>query len=92
MATLDIYVLSGCANCGHARQVASEVARAYPQVVVQVHDLAHAADIPDSVFAAPTYVLDGRVISLGNPDEATLGFWLEQALAALQSQPLDTGP
>lgn len=90
MVALDIYVLIGCANCRHAAQVARAIARAYPQVHVRLRDMAQTADIPEAVFAAPTYVLNGRVVSLGNPDEEALGLWLEQALAECQSQRVDT--
>lgn len=92
MVTLDIYVLSGCANCSYAVQMAQAIAGAYPQVHVQVWDMAQTVAIPEAVFAAPTYVLNGRVVSLGNPDEETLSQWLEQALAECQSQRVDTVP
>lgn len=86
MVILDVYVLTGCANCSFARELANAVARAYPQVQVRVRDLTHTSDVPDAVFAAPTYVLNDRVISLGNPDEVALGLLLEQALAGSQAQ------
>jgi hypothetical protein len=39
-----------------------------PGLAVQVIDLADpSATRPSSVFAVPTYVLDGRIVSLGNP-------------------------
>lgn len=92
MVSLDIYVLIGCANCSYAAQVARAIARAYPQVHVRLWDMAQTADIPEAVFAAPTYVLNGQVVSLGNPDEKALGLWLEQALLECQSRPADTMP
>jgi hypothetical protein len=92
LVTLDIYVVSGCANCSYAAQVARAIAAVYPQVHVQVWDMAQTVAIPEAVFAAPTYVLNGRVVSLGNPDEETLGQWLEQALAKCPDQRVDTVP
>jgi hypothetical protein len=81
LITLDVYVQVGCANCSYAQQLANTTAAAYPQVRVRVRDLACTSDVPDMVFAAPTYFLNDRVISLGNPDEAALHLLLEQALA-----------
>lgn len=86
MVVLDVYVLTGCTNCSFARNLATTVAQAYPEVRVRVRDLAHTSDVPDAVFAAPTYVLNDRVISLGNPDEAALRLLLEQVLAGAQAQ------
>ena len=66
--TIDIYVLEECTNCAHAQRVADRIRQAYPHVTVRLVDLAVAEEpIPDAVFAAPTYLLDGRVWSLGNP-------------------------
>lgn len=92
MITLDVYVLTGCANCSYAHQLANVTAQAYPQVQVRVHDLAHTPNVPDMVFAVPTYVLNDRVISLGNPEEAALRLLLEQALAEVQGQRLGIQP
>lgn len=65
---LTVYVLPNCANCEYAVGVAAAIRHDYPHVAVQVVDLANPPEPPpDSVFAAPTYLLDGRVWSLGNP-------------------------
>jgi hypothetical protein len=74
---LDVYVAPDCFGCTEARRLASEVARRYPHVVVRVVDLEARlttpnrpltpAEVPVDVVAVPTYVLDGRVIALGNP-------------------------
>ena len=70
--TLTVYIITGCANCEFARELAAEAGRAYPALRVQVLDLSQVADPPDTVFATPTYLLDGKVISLGNPDPQEL--------------------
>jgi hypothetical protein len=75
---LIVYVIQNCANCEYAVGVAATIHRNYPHVAVQVVDLANPPEpAPDSVFATPTYLLDGRVWSLGNPSpeqiEATFG-------------------
>ncbi|MFO7635622.1 MAG: thioredoxin family protein [Caldilinea sp.] len=75
---VTIYVTAHCANCDYAGEVAASIRRKYPHVAVQLVDLADPQEpVPDVVFATPTYLLDGRVWSLGNPSpeqiEATLG-------------------
>ena len=64
---LEIYLSDHCDNCQEARRLA-ELASAVPGVDVHVVDLdATLAKIPGAVVAVPTYILDGRIISLGNP-------------------------
>lgn len=65
---LDVYVLPHCGNCDYARGVAENIATMYPQVRVNVIALDDPdVRIPETVFAVPTYLVDGRVWSLGNP-------------------------
>jgi hypothetical protein len=49
-----------------------------PQVEVNLIELTD--DIPESVFAVPTYLLDGATLFLGNPSEAELFERLETRL------------
>jgi hypothetical protein len=64
---LEIYVSSECSNCQEALLIA-EQARGIAGLEV---DVVHIDDpdclVPPSVFAVPTYILDGRVVSMGNP-------------------------
>jgi hypothetical protein len=64
---LEIYVGQHCWNCEEALQIA-ELARHIPGIDVQVIDLDQ-PDIapPPRIFAVPTYVVGGKVVSLGNP-------------------------
>ena len=68
--TLEVFVAPGCVGCETARRLVAEVVgRALPRLRVRLVDLGE----PDAVrhpavFAVPTYLLDGRVLSLGNPD------------------------
>jgi hypothetical protein len=65
---LEVYVSSECLNCDEALSLAEEAAARYPDVVVRVIDLdLNGSPPPDPVVAVPTYVLNGRVVSLGNP-------------------------
>lgn len=65
---LEVYVDDECLACSRSRSVASEVRVAHPDlevVVLPPHD--DGAQHGHLVAAVPTYILDGRVISLGNP-------------------------
>ena len=66
---MEVYVSSECPNCGEAVRLAAEAAARYPHVVVQVIDLRQldGKPPPERVVAVPTYLLNGRVVSLGNP-------------------------
>ncbi len=65
---LEVYVSSQCLNCDEAVRLAEEAAARYPNVVVRVVDLdLEGSPPPDPVVAVPTYLLNGRVVSLGNP-------------------------
>ncbi len=76
---LDIYVAPDCLGCETARHLASKVlALGLANLDVRLLDLSKPDVIrPPVVFAVPTYVLDGRVISLGNPEQD----WLLDLLA-----------
>jgi hypothetical protein len=77
--TLEIFTLAECRGCDTARDLA-QLARAHAPADLDVRlvDLAaQGAARPAAVFAVPTYLLDGRVLSLGNPDPA----WLLARLA-----------
>ena len=77
-SVLEIYVGPACFASETARGLAAAVrARARPGLEVRLVDLGEPGAVrPSAVFAVPTYLLDGRVISLGNPEEA----WLLQQL------------
>jgi len=78
---LEVYVSSECLNCVEATRLAQEAAERYPYVVVRVIDLEqlHGSPPPDPVVAVPTYVLNGRVVSLGNPYPEELFAQLREA-------------
>ena len=66
MVRLEIYVTEDCWTCEESRRLATQVETQLPWVDVELVDL-NKPDRPSNVFAAPTYLLDGRVIFLGNP-------------------------
>lgn len=65
---LDIYIADHCDNCEEAFHLA-KLASAVRDVQVRVVniDAPSGAEVPSTIVAVPTYTLDGRVISLGNP-------------------------
>lgn len=68
---LDIYVTNQCANCEEALLLA-EHARAIAGLKVAVINLDQPGQsIPPRVVAVPTYLLNGKVVSLGNPERNT---------------------
>lgn len=81
MNQLNIYVSTGCRSCRRARDIASSLHGVYPGLRVEVvdADAVPEGSLPESVVAVPAYVLDGKLISLGNPNPATL----REQLAAL---------
>lgn len=79
MATLKVYVDASCWSCAESRRIVAEMRPQFPQVVIELVDLT-GAKLPEHVFAVPTYELDGRVISLGNPYRHDLTRQLQEAL------------
>ena len=78
MMKLQVYISDDCWTCEESRRIASDVSTRFPDVMVELLDLARVQRPPD-VFATPTYVLNGRVISLGNPIRTELWRKLETA-------------
>lgn len=71
--TLRIYIGQHCWSCEEAVRLAEEVKRKFGAVHVDVIDLdAEGSVNHDDVFSTPTYVFNGRTISLGNPSPEEL--------------------
>ncbi|MDQ3548433.1 MAG: DsbA family protein [Chloroflexota bacterium] len=80
MTTLTIYVLEHCSGCDRARQTADAIRRRLPEVRVEVVDLDDRGPAPAGVVGVPAYVVNGRVVSHGNPRlEALLELLSRQA-------------
>ena len=65
---VDIYVAAHCIICDYSYEIADYIREQFPQVSLRLIDIEAASEpIPEAVFATPTYMLNGRVWSLGNP-------------------------
>lgn len=88
---LEVYVASHCLSCVEARRLAAAAAQCFPGLEVRTIDVDAAARtgapaaLPERVVAVPTYLLDGAVIALGNPDP-------EQLFARIASSPQPARP
>ena len=82
---LQVFVEPTCEACRRAIQLAEGVDAAYPQLAVDIVDIRTRESERDDVFAVPTFVLDDRVLSLGNPQESTLRREIELRLGGASS-------
>ena len=83
MVKLQVYVKQDCWTCSESRRIVAEIAPQFPQISVELVDM-ETPNRPQNVFAAPTYVLDGRIISLGNPYRHELRREIKDALSRHQ--------
>ena len=66
---LRVYVSGRCSLTEHVTLVTAAVRRELPCVIVEIVDVDTTQEsLPEMVFSVPTYTLNGRVVSLGNPD------------------------
>ncbi len=78
---LTLYIEQGCLSCGDSIEVAERAQDTFPHIDVHVIDLGVSSDVrPDRVFAVPTFMLDGEVVSLGTPSWERLEPLLRSAL------------
>lgn len=76
---LEIYIADHCENCQEALRLA-ELAREVPGAEVHVINLDTTAEaVPARIVATPMYLLDGHVVSMGNPYPADLLHMLGQS-------------
>ena len=68
---LEIYVREGCWSCAESKRTVADVQQEFPALPMKLHDIDQ-IEPPDVVFATPTYLLNGRVLFLGNPTRAEL--------------------
>lgn len=71
MVKLQVYIADDCWTCEETKRIVADMASQFPELAVELLDL-NEVERPDEVFAVPTYLLNGRVISLGNPTRQEL--------------------
>ena len=78
---VEIYVAENCAICDYAYEIADSIRAGFPAVGLRIINLSQSGQaIPDAVFATPTYLLNGRLWSLGNPSAQNIQERLSLAL------------
>jgi len=77
---LEVFIESGCLSCERAVRLAKDVDTNYPELSVRVIDIGGDTARPEEVFAVPTFMLNGRVVSLGNPPASDLCSEIEALL------------
>lgn len=65
---LEIYVARHCFGSAEALRMAVEIKRRLPDIGVEVKVLDDMTPAGTSIFATPSYYLDGRLVFLGNPE------------------------
>jgi len=78
---LEVYVSSHCHTCGEAQRLTREAATRFPSVDVRLVDIDDGGPVPEVIVAVPTYVMNGRVVWLGNPAPEELFARLQEAVA-----------
>jgi len=76
---LRIYISSDCATCHESRKIYQEIQPQFPLVNIRLIDLSENVH-PAHIFAVPTYELNGKIISMGNPTRKQLHSILQEAL------------
>ena len=80
---LEIYVREGCWSCAEAERIIADVQQEFPAVQMELRDIDQ-CEPPEIVFATPTYLLNGRVLFLGNPTRAELSRKLNKEIGIAQ--------
>jgi alkyl hydroperoxide reductase subunit AhpF len=66
MPKLEVYISKGCWNCDESQRIVADMRAQFPKMNIRLHDMTD-DELPGNVFAVPTYVLNGRVLYVGNP-------------------------
>lgn len=78
---LKIFMDGACPVCAEARRLADIAQEKLPQLQVALIDVTvDGIPLPKQVFAVPTYMLNGKTLWLGNPDELEFIQHLEAAM------------
>jgi hypothetical protein len=76
---LQIFIEAGCYGCLRAQEIAAEMVKRFPALPIRLVDIGEAEEVPESVFAVPTYQLNGKTVFLGNPTVEELATLLAES-------------
>jgi hypothetical protein len=79
VALLQVLVAEGCLTCRWAVRLAREVQQARPSHHVVVLDVSDGEVTDHRIVGTPTYLIDGEVAFMGNPERDTLLTALDRA-------------
>lgn len=72
-AGLEVLISADCAACAEALEVVAQLRISHPRVPVRLTDVDESGwRAPPGFVGTPMYLLDGRILSLGNPSPAQL--------------------
>ncbi|MDD2857185.1 MAG: thioredoxin family protein [Candidatus Nanopelagicales bacterium] len=75
---LTVLVADHCVACRRTPQVLAEIAELVPGLTVSVIDVDREdAPVGITLIGTPTYLVDGKVVSLGNPEPRRIADLLE---------------
>ena len=78
---LKIFISDNCSGCTEAQRIAAWVTQDFPQLRTELVNIGDPqASVPETVFATPTYMLNNRIVSLGNPAPAEVAGWAARAV------------
>ncbi|RME48058.1 MAG: hypothetical protein D6796_06830, partial [Caldilineae bacterium] len=70
---LKVYITDDCPTCQETKDLVAMLQEIFPNLQIDLLNLSNPNTIyPDSVFATPTFALNGRTIFLGNPSPAEM--------------------
>ena len=82
---LEIVIANHCQQCRESVHAAEMLQNEFPALEVRVIDLDTPNVVkPEAVFAVPSYLLNGRVVSLGNPELQDLRETIRELFKARQ--------
>lgn len=81
MDTLTVYIADDCWSCAETQRILEDVVPQFPNLLLNLVNTAQ-QPLPENVFAVPTYLLNGKIISLGNPTREAL----EKRLASISAK------
>jgi hypothetical protein len=79
LATLAVYLSPTCWICEESSRILQDIIPEFPNVAIDCFNI-NGEGVPDKVFAAPTYILNGKIIYLGNPTRDALRAKLAEAI------------